>query len=148
MKTLLSANNHDLGPGLAVILLGCILAMPAPARSAELGRLFFSPQQRQDLDRRRATNAQAAVVTADDLVTVNGHVSRSTGGKTTTWINGAPQDDLHRANNAGRVTIKQGDESPTITLKVGETMDRIKGETRDKLDGGTVSVKPSGTKRQ
>lgn len=118
--------------------------MPAPVRGAELGRLFFSPQQRQDLDRRRATNAQAAaVITADDLVTVNGHVSRSTGGKTTTWINGVPQDDQHRAN-AGRVTIKQGDETPTITLKVGETMDRIKGETRDRLDGGTVSVRPAG----
>lgn len=148
MKTLLSANIHHAGSGLAIFLLGCALAMPAPVRSAELGRLFFSPQQRQDLDRRRATNAQAAVVTADDLVTVNGFVSRSTGGKTTTWINGAPQDDLHRANNAGRVTIKQGDESPTITLKVGETMDRIKGETRDRLEGGTVSVTPSGAKKR
>jgi len=140
MKILLSVSIPEAGPGLAIVLLGCVLAMPAPARSAELGRLFFSPQQRQDLDRRRATNAQAAVVTADDLVTVNGHVSRSTGGKTTTWINGIPQDDLHRANPAGRVTIKQGDESPTITLKVGETMDRIKGETRDRLDGGAVTV--------
>jgi hypothetical protein len=83
------------------------------------------------------------VVTNDDLVTVKERVLLDQG-KTTTWINGAPQDDQHRANNAGRVTIKQGDESPTITLKVGETMDRIKGETRDRLDGGTVSVRPPG----
>lgn len=144
MRTLLSKNILRPASGLAIVLLGCVVAMPAPVRGAELGRLFFSPQQRQDLDRRRATNAQAAaVITADDLVTVNGHVSRSTGGKTTTWINGVPQDDQHRAN-AGRVTIKQGDETPTITLKVGETMDRIKGETRDRLDGGTVSVRPAG----
>lgn len=147
MKKLLSENIIRQRSGLAIVLLGCVVVMPAPVHGAELGRLFFSPQQRQDLDRRRATNAQAAVVTADDLVTVNGYVSRSTGGKTTTWINGAPQDDLHHSNNAGRITIKQGDESPTITLKVGETMDRIKGETRDRLDGGTVSVKPSGAKK-
>ena len=125
----------------AASLIGCIASgVPAPVLGVELGRLFFTPQQRQDLDRRRATNAQAAVITADDLVTLNGHVSRSGSGKTTTWINGVPQDDQHRSTSAGRVTIKQGDEAPAVTLKVGETLDRVKGETRNRLDGGTISV--------
>ena len=113
----------------------------ACAQAPELGRLFFTPQQRQDLDRRRSTNAQAAIaVTSEDLVTINGRVSRSSG-KTTTWINGMPQDDEHRGPDATRVTLPQGEDAPSVSLRVGETLDRIKGETRNGLDGGSISVK-------
>lgn len=117
--------------------------LPALANADELGRLFFTPQQRQDLDRRRATNAQAAVVTAVDQVTVNGQVSRS-GGKSTTWINGAPQDDIRSKTDARdptRVTVRQGEETQGSSLRVGETLDRVRGETRDGLDGGKIVIK-------
>jgi hypothetical protein len=123
-----------------------MLAMsPGVTQAEELGRLFFTPQQRQDLDRRRATNAVAAAVTAVDQVTINGQVSRS-GGKSTTWINGAPQDDIRSAKDhrdPTRVTVKQGEDSPEASLRVGETLDRVRGETRDGLDGGKILVKPS-----
>ncbi len=117
-----------------------LAAHPGFVMAEELGRLFLSPQQRQELDRRRTTNAQAAAITTQDLVTVNGQVSRSSG-KSTTWINGAPQDDLARDRDANRVTIKQGEDEPPVSLKVGETMDRVKGETRDGLGGGKISVR-------
>jgi hypothetical protein len=111
------------------------------AQEQELGRLFFSPQQRQDLDRRRASNAQAATtVTTEDLVTINGKVSRSSG-KTTTWINGVPQEDTHRGPEASRVTIQQTEDSPEVSLKVGETLDRVKNETRNGLNAGSISIK-------
>lgn len=111
------------------------------AQDHELGRLFFTPQQRQDLDRRRASNAQAAAaVTIEDLVTINGRVSRSSG-KTTTWINGVPQEDTHRGPDASRVTIRAGESGPSTSLKVGETLDRVKSETRSGLDGGSISIK-------
>ena len=125
-------------------------ATPAGAQQPELGRLFFTPQQRQDLDRRRATNAQvvaaaAATVTTEDLVTINGQVSRSSG-KTTTWINGVPQDDSHRDPDPARVTIRQAEDAPSVSLKVGETLDRVKGETRDQLGDGSISIKRPGRK--
>ena len=116
---------------------------PGLTQAEELGRLFFTPQQRQDLDRRRSTNAVAATVTAVDQVTINGQVSRS-GGKSTTWINGAPQDDIRSAKDhrdPTRVTVKQGEDSPEASLRVGETLDRVRGETRDGLDGGKLVIK-------
>jgi len=120
---------------------GMSAANHAPAQTPELGRLFFSPQQRQELDRRRAANIQAAVaVTSEDLVTINGRVSRSSG-KTTTWINGIPQDDMHRGPDASRITLPQGEDAPPVSLSVGETLDRIKTETRSGLGDGSISVK-------
>ena len=119
---------------------GSFVTNNALAQEQELGRLFYTPQQRQDLDRRRASNVQAAAaVTTEDLVTVNGQVSRSSG-KTTTWINGIPQEDAHHGPDPSRVTIKQ-DEDASVSLKVGETLDRVKSETRDRLEGGSVSVR-------
>ena len=128
---------------LAATILAALAMLPAPTHAEELGRLFFTPVQRQDLDRRRATNAQAAVVTAVDQVTVNGQVSRS-GGKSTTWINGAPQEDIRTKTDVKdptRVTVRQGEETQGSSLRVGETLDRVRGETRDGLDGGKILIK-------
>jgi len=113
----------------------------AAAAAQELGRLFFTPQQREDLDRRRATNAQEALVTHESSLTVNGHVSRSSG-KTTTWINGVPQNDGYRSSDPSRVTIQAGEGEPSVTLKVGQTRDEARGETRDNLAGGKIRVPP------
>ena len=105
----------------------------------DLGRLFFTPQQRQDLDRRRATNAQEALVTREDTVTLNGFVSRSSG-RTTAWLNGVPQNDTYRTNDPSRVSIQSGENDPSVTLKIGQTHDRVRGETRDPLGSGDVRV--------
>jgi hypothetical protein len=128
---------------LVATIVAALAMLPSPAHAEEIGRLFFTPVQRQDLDRRRATNAQAAVVTAVDQVTVNGQVSRS-GGKSTTWINGAPQEDIRTRTDAKdptRVTVRQGEETQGSSLRVGETLDRVRGETRDGLDGGKILIK-------
>lgn len=105
-----------------------------------LGRLFFSPQQRQELDRRRASNAQAATITVNDFVTINGRVSRSSG-KSTTWINGEPQEDAYRGADASRVRIPKGEDAGEVSLRVGETLDRVKGETRSGLGEGSITVR-------
>lgn len=117
------------------------LRVQALGQAPELGRLFFTPQQRQDLDRRRATNAvTAAAVVAVDQVTVNGSVTRSSGKTATTWLNGAPQEESKPGKDPARVTVHQGDEGPGASLRVGETLDRVRGETRDVLDGGKISI--------
>jgi len=127
----------------AALVLTLIFAVVAPAGAADnLGRLFFTPQQRQDLDRRRQANVREAVVTQESLITVNGHVARSSG-KATIWINGVPQEDSRPTRDPARATIGGGEGEAQVDLKVGQTLDRTRGEIRDELGGGKIVV-PSG----
>jgi hypothetical protein len=134
---------HGLQPFLAALLLSAICVDRAAAAEAALGRLFFSPQQRQDLDRRRQANVQESAVTANSFVTVNGQVSRSSG-KTTVWINGIPQETSKRPLDPARVNLQGGEGEASINLKIGQTLDRVRGEVkdpaRDPAAGPTVVV--------
>ncbi len=126
----------------ALLVTAALIPATSALAAEELGRLFLTPQQRQDLERRRASNvpavaAQAAVV--ESLITINGHVRR-TGGNTTTWINGQPQLDLPKTGDPATVSLSQGEGDATITLRVGQTLDKGKGEVRDGLNGGEVKA--------
>lgn len=128
---------------LAAALLSAVAAgyAPLPAAAYEnLGRLFFTPQQRQDLDRRRQANIQESAVTAESLVTVNGQVSRSSG-KTTTWLNGVPQESNRHPRDPTRVTLP-GENESSVTLKIGQTLDKIRGEVKDPVGRGRIVVPP------
>ena len=129
-------------------LLAAVLRAPLAGAAEDLGRLFFSPQQRQDLDRRRAANAQeAAAIIQESTLTLQGQVSRS-GGKTTTWINGVPRHDAHSTSDPTRVPIQTGEDEPKVELKVGQTFDRVRGETQDGLAGGRIKVNPRADERR
>ena len=124
--------------GLVTPLLMAAVGVPVPAAADEsLGRLFFTPQQRQDLDRRRQANAQETATSANSLVTVNGQVSRSLG-KTTVWINGVPQENTRKPRDPARVTLPGGEGEPTVSLKVGQTLDKVRGEVKDPVEGATI----------
>jgi hypothetical protein len=128
----------------AAALLAAVAAgyAPLPAAAYEnLGRLFFTPQQRQDLDRRRQANIQESAVTAESLVTVNGQVSRSSG-KTTTWLNGVPQESNRHLRDPARVTLPGGENESSVTLKIGQTLDKIRGEVKDPVGSGRIMVPP------
>ena len=127
---------------LLVPLLLTLAAAAQPSAGAELGRLFLTPQQRQDLDRRRQTNAQETVVVVESLITVNGHVSRS-GGRTTTWINGAPQEDTHRSANPAQLAIQPTEGEPRVSLRIGQTLDRARGEVREAYGSGELKINPA-----
>ncbi|HZF18565.1 MAG TPA: hypothetical protein VE008_02535 [Burkholderiales bacterium] len=135
----MSARLVRLDPLIVAALLACAAA---PAAGAELGRLFYTPQQRQDLDRRRQANIQETAVTADSFVTVNGQVSRSNG-KNTVWINGVPQESARKPVDPARVTVPGGEGESSINLKVGETFDRARGEVKDLTEGGSVVAPPA-----
>jgi hypothetical protein len=109
----------------------------APAAAADLGRLFYTPQQRDELDRKRATNAIEAEVVVERLVTVNGRVSRSSG-KTTTWLNGVPQYDTYRGRDPSRVPID--DNGADTAVSVGDTLDRTRGEVRPTVEPGGIRI--------
>lgn len=116
-----------------------------------LGRLFYTPEQREDLDRRRASNARESVVTTDGTLTVNGQVRRSSGLETT-WINGIPQDGKSRPRavpaDAARATVNLGDSEPPASLRVGETLDRSRGEVSDPLEGGRITINRRGAAKK
>ena len=120
------------------VFLAALLALQAfPVFSQEnLGRLFLLPQQRQELDRRRLANIQESVLT-ESLVTVNGQVSRSSG-KTTVWVNGMPQESARRPHDPARVTLPGGEGEPSVTLKIGQTVDKVRGEVRDPVGSGRI----------
>jgi len=111
------------------------------AAQENLGRLFFTEQQRQDLDRRRQANIQETAVVVESFVTVNGQVSRSSG-RSTTWINGVPQGNARKPLDPARVTVPGGEGAPSVSLKIGQTLDKIRGEIRDPAAGGTIATPP------
>ena len=116
------------------------------AAQQNLGRLFFTEQQRQDLDRRRQANIQETAVVVESFVTVNGQVSRSSG-RSTTWINGVPQESARKPVDPARVTLPGGEGAPSVTLKIGQTLDKIRGEIRDPAAGGRIAT-PSGERER
>jgi hypothetical protein len=132
----------------APAMLAALLLFGAPcAIAADLGRLFFTPQQREELDRRRDSNAVEPEVVVESLVTVNGQVSRSSG-KTTTWINGAPQYDVYRGKDPTRVVVD--DAAVRSPVRVGDTLDRTRGEVRPTIEPGAIEIhasKPSKPQR-
>ena len=114
------------------------------AAQENLGRLFFTEQQRQDLDRRRQANIREAAVIVESSVTVNGQVSRSSG-RSTTWLHGVPQDNARKPLDPARATLPGGEGAPSVSLKIGQTLDKVRGEVRDPVGGGrilTPSQKP------
>lgn len=132
--------------------LACVLVLvSAQASGQELGRLFFTPEQRSSLDARRKAripDKPAAVVVESPVTRLDGYVSRS-GGKSTVWVNGEPipegtQPDGLRVRpqrgNTGRVTVDIGENENQVDLKIGQSFDRGTGEVRDSLEGGEISV--------
>jgi len=124
-----------------------LLLGTGPAAAQEiLGRLFFTEQQRQDLDRRRQANIRETAVVVESTVTVNGQVSRSSG-RSTTWINGVPQESARRPRDPARVTLPGGEGAPSVNLKIGQTLDKIRGEIRDPVAGGSIATPPEKRER-
>ena len=124
---------------LAILFLAGLLGLGAlPAAAQEnLGRLFLLPQQRQELDRRRQANIQEAAAVTESLVTVNGQVSRSSG-RTTIWLNGVPQDSARKPQDPARVALPGAEGQPSVNLKIGQTLDKVRGEVRDPVAGGKI----------
>jgi hypothetical protein len=131
-------------PRSLALVLACLAG---PVAAEELGRLFLTPEQRQDLDRRRTTNRaeEEAPQIKEGPLTLDGHVQRSSG-KTATWINGVPQYDNPASPDPAQVPVVPNAGEPSVTLKVGETYERTGNQVRDNLDGGEIIVGRSSRK--
>jgi hypothetical protein len=129
-----------------------VLALvPVASQAQELGRLFFTPEQRAALDARRKARVPdkpAAAVVAAPVTRLDGYVKRS-GGPSTVWINGdsvpdnapeAPRIDPSRGAS-GSVSISVGETGARVRLRPGEALDRGNGEVRDVIGDGEIQVR-------
>ncbi len=133
----------------AAALLLCAALAPRAAVAQELGRLFFTPEQRDALDaRRKARLPDKPVALAPSPTTrIDGSVQRSSG-RSTLWIDGAAVPDgvqpeglrVRRSGDASRLTVIVGDGDRRVDLRVGETLDRATGEVKDVIGEGEVRI--------
>ena len=131
---------------LAAFLL--VAAQTCPAQ--ELGRLFFTPEERAALDARRRARVPdkpaAAAVVASPTTKLDGYVTRSRG-PSTVWVNGEPlpegSADAPRIGRSqeGRVSVPVGEGGRRAGLKPGEVIDRGTGEVRDVIGDGEIRIR-------
>lgn len=128
-----------------LLLLAGFLLLGNAAEAQELGRLFFTPEQRQALDARRKARVPdkpAATVAVSPTLRLDGYVKRS-GGRSTLWVNGEATDDTPRlpSSSDAPVTVTVGESGARVGLKPGETLDRGTNERRDVIGDGEIKVR-------
>lgn len=136
---------------LALALAAALLAC-TPASAQELGRLFFTPEQRAALDARRRARVpdkpSPVPIVASPTTRLDGYVRRSDG-RATVWVNGAALDDTGpdapridpRRSTDGSGSLSVGDSGARARLKPGEVLDRGSGEVRDVIGNGEVKIR-------
>jgi hypothetical protein len=125
-------------------MLLALLMMAGAARAAELGRMFFTPAQRDTLDNARKQNIRVEIGTDEEQTTttaapvpqnvsVNGVIRRSDG-KNTIWLNnravserqpGGISAAIGKSDN--RVRLRVPESGRSVDLKVGQTVEIVSG---------------------
>jgi len=132
-----------------LITLILLLLLAPSARAQEVGRLFFTPQQRADLDARRKARVPdkpAAAAVASPVTRLDGYVKRS-GAPSTVWINGesvtegSPDAPRIDRGPSGSVSIGVGEAGGRVRMKPGESLDRGNGEVHDVLGDGEIRIR-------
>ena len=100
------------------IICALALATSAPAHAEELGRVFYTPEQRAQLDAERAHNAMPE--DSPNVISIDGIVQRH-GGERTVWINGVPQAAGQSDEQAPEsVPVAVPGQSQPVKVKVGQ----------------------------
>jgi hypothetical protein len=125
-------------------------ATPAAAKAPEpLGRMFFTPAQRAQLDVARTQRARTTLATEKteevisaapvaQSITYDGVVRRSDG-KSTVWLNSRPVNDkepagavvVGRIRADGGVTLQLPQSGRTVELKPGQSIELLSGAIED-----------------
>lgn len=100
-------------------------AISSALHAAELGRLFFTPKERAQLERAQTSKripGRANSAVTNSSVIVNGIVQRHNGPRTA-WINGVPQNaETSDEKTPDSISITLPGNSRPIKLKVGEQL--------------------------
>lgn len=146
------------------LLLGvALLAIltPVPSQAAEtLGRLFFNPEQRAQMDLARSKRirttlseepAEQQSASLPETVTYNGVVRRSDG-KNTIWLNGrgVPEGEMagrtpvsSKLHPDGRLIIELPQANRSINLRVGQELEISSGSIAEPYARATPVAKPA-----
>jgi hypothetical protein len=131
----------------ALLFMALVASIPA-ASAQDIGRLFFTEEQRAALDARRRSRMpdKPAAAAVTPTTRVDGYVRRS-GGPSTVWVNGeslgvegADAPRIESGQRQGRVSVPVGDGAVRFSLKPGQVLDRSTGEVRDVLGNGEIQV--------
>jgi hypothetical protein len=133
----------------ALMIAAGLLSPVAAGAQQSLGRLFFTPEQREALDARRKAGVQdrAAPLPISPTTRVDGVVQRSRG-KSTIWLDGNAIPDgvrpeglrVRRGGDPTRVRIGVGEQGRYATVRVGEQVDRTSGEIKDPIAPGELKI--------
>ena len=101
-----------------IALCAFVLNVPMPANAEELGRLFFTPEQRTQLEYDKLQNGDSG--DSHRVLTVNGIVQKH-GGTRTVWINGVPQATDKGGDRAPEsLSVAVLGQSQPVKIKVGQ----------------------------
>lgn len=105
-------------PFLEIGLCAFAIAVSTSASAERLGRLFFTPEQRNQLDYNYAQGAPSD--NYNNTLMLNGIVQKH-GGKRTAWINGVPQAAGRSDEQAPEsVAVPLPGQNKSVKLKVGQ----------------------------
>lgn len=124
-------------------LLLALFGLLSAAEAGELGRLFYTPQQRQQLEYQESSNSEADTG-GRGYVIVNGVVQKQ-GGKRTVWINGVPQT-TGRGNDQtpASVPVTVPGKSSPVQLRVGQRL-LLEQTARPSSTAGKTADRPPAT---
>lgn len=132
---------------MTIIVIG--LAAQCAQAADPVGRIFFTPEQRAQLDALRAKKAVASQTRDEpvpETITYNGIV-RSSDGKTTVWINDEAlsesallnkQSIVGRVGRDGRITLQAP--QAAVRLKVGQSATLFSGKVDESFTQGPESA--------
>ncbi|MEK6591475.1 MAG: hypothetical protein AABZ67_00190 [Pseudomonadota bacterium] len=126
----------------ALIVLASLQGVTGPSFAAEpLGRLFFTPAQRAQLDTARGQKSRATLSSEEEAtplpetVTYSGMVRRNDG-KSTVWLNNRAINDrqptegvpaVGRVRPDGRIVLDTPQGGLNVELKVGQSVEIVSG---------------------
>ena len=116
----------------SILLCVAALTSTAVASADQLGRLFFTPEQRAQLDYTYVR--QAPTQNNDNALMLNGIVQKE-GGKRTAWINGVPQAAGRSDDRSPEsVAVPLPGQKKAVKLKVGQRVLLNPSATPDTTD--------------
>lgn len=134
-----------------LVVLACgLLGAAATASAEDLGRLFFTPEQRAALEARRKArlpDKPATPVIESPVTRIDGYVQRSAG-RSTVWVNGeaVPQGTqpegtrVYPGSDPAQVGVSVGESGRRFELRVGQSLERDSGTVQPMLGDGTIRL--------
>jgi|GEM_PF-1156612 len=136
-------------------IISLLAVMQLAQATDHFDRVFYTPEQRAELDKLRARRAVASQVRNEpipEIVTFNGIVRRSDG-KATVWVNGEPlsQTDLRNKQTiTGQIDrnghiLLQTPQAGTrqVRLKVGQSAELLSGQIDESYAGQETKSAPA-----